>query len=72
MITKNKEIINSQFLTPKEVGVLLRTSTQTIQKFCKQGKIENLRIGRRFHIPTTAIFKKVEIKQSHENQEVHS
>jgi excisionase family DNA binding protein len=34
-----------EWLTPKEASVLLRLHVQTVQEFCREGKLDAVRIG---------------------------
>jgi excisionase family DNA binding protein len=40
------------YLTPKEVATLLRVDTRTILNWLRAGKLEAVRFGRTWHIPT--------------------
>jgi excisionase family DNA binding protein len=45
----------SELLLPAEVARILRVTTRTIERYCKQGKLRAVKVGRRWRIPRSAL-----------------
>lgn len=43
--------MNKHYYTVNEYAQLLRVSTQTVRKMCRDGRLECVRIGRQWRIP---------------------
>jgi excisionase family DNA binding protein len=44
-----------ELLLPAEVARILRVTTRTIERYCKQGKLRAVKVGRRWRIPRSAL-----------------
>jgi excisionase family DNA binding protein len=44
-----------ELLLPAEVARILRVTPRTIERYCKQGKLRAVKVGRRWRIPKSAL-----------------
>ncbi len=51
----NPEIIVQRHLTPKELAARWRWHPESIRRFCRQGRVATVTIGRRKLIPIAAV-----------------
>jgi acetyl-CoA synthetase len=44
-----------KLLLPAEVARILRVTTRTIERYCKQGKLRAVKVGRLWRIPKSSL-----------------
>jgi excisionase family DNA binding protein len=45
----------NELLLPAEVARILRVTPRTVERYCKQGKLRAVKVGRRWRIPRSAL-----------------
>jgi excisionase family DNA binding protein len=45
----------SELLLPAEVARILRVTLRTVERYCKQGKIRAVKVGRLWRIPRSSL-----------------
>jgi acetyl-CoA synthetase len=44
-----------EFLLPAEVARILRVTVRTVERYCKEGKIRGVKVGRLWRIPRSSL-----------------
>jgi excisionase family DNA binding protein len=44
-----------ELLLPAEVAQILRVTVRTVERYCSQGKLRGVKVGRRWRIPRAAL-----------------
>jgi excisionase family DNA binding protein len=53
-----------ELLLPAEVARILRVTTRTVERYCKQGKLRAVKVGRLWRIPKSSLEEFLETEGS--------
>ena len=57
-----------ELLLPAEVARILRVTVRTVERYCKEGKIRAVKIGRRWRIPRSCLEEFLKTERSNAKQ----
>jgi excisionase family DNA binding protein len=57
-----------ELLLPAEVARILRVTLRTVERYCKQGKLRAVKVGRLWRIPKSSLEEFLETERSNAKQ----